>query len=65
MEKKVFIVDVDVTMSKRIECVGAKDADDARRMVLDWFKNNPYEMARSFDAYVGCEVTDVNEEKED
>ena len=59
---KQFEVDVDITMSKRIY-VDAENEDEAREKVEQRMKENPYEYAHSFDAYVKHEITDVNEEE--
>lgn len=58
---KNFIIDVDFTMSKRIQ-VEAENEERAKAIVNGWIKYNPYEFAHNFDAYVTHEITDVNEE---
>ena len=56
---KHFQVDIDITMSKRLYLV-AESEDDARSIVEKKFEKNPYDVAYSFDAYVGHEITSVD-----
>lgn len=58
-----YAVDVDITMSKRIE-VEADNSEDAKNIVKNWLADDPYYYARSADAYVSNEITDVNEEED-
>lgn len=58
---KNFILDVDFTMSKRIQ-VEAENEEQAKEIFWQLVKENPYDYARSFDAYVGHKIIDVNEE---
>lgn len=61
---KQFEVDIDITMSKRIY-IDAENEDEAREKVEQRMKENPYEQASDFDAYVSHEITDVNETEPD
>lgn len=58
---KNFILDVDFTMSKRIQ-VEAENEEHAIAIFEHLMKENPYEFAYRFDAYVDHEVTDVEED---
>ena len=59
--EKIFIVDVDFTMSKRIE-IGAESEEQAKSIFESKMRENPYAYACRFDAFVGHKVIDVNEE---
>lgn len=56
-----FIADVDFTMSKRIQ-VEAESEEQAKSIVERLIRENPYDFAQKFDAFVGAKVIDVNEE---
>ena len=56
-----FIVDVDFTMSKRIQ-VEAESEEQAKSIIERMIKENPYNFACNFDACVGSKVIDVNED---
>lgn len=58
---KNFIIDVDFTMSKRIQ-VEAESEEQAIENFERLMKENPYNFACRFDAYVSHEITDVTEE---
>lgn len=60
---KQFEVDIDITMSKRIY-VDAENEDEAREKVENNMKENPYQYAYDFAAYVSHEITDVNEDED-
>ena len=61
---KKFVVDMDITMSKRIY-VDAENEEEAETIVNNWVGDDPYYYAKSADAYVGHEISDVYEEEED
>lgn len=61
---KKFAVDMDITMSKRIY-VDAENEEEAETIVNNWVGDDPYFYAKSADAYVGHEISDVYEEEED
>ena len=61
---KKFVVDMDITMSKRIY-VYAENEEEAETIANNWIGDDPYFYAKSADAYVGCEISDVYEEEED
>ena len=56
-----FILDVDFVMSKRIQ-VEAENEEQAKATFERLLKEDPYDYARHFDAFVGHKVIDVNEE---
>ena len=56
-----FILDVDFVMSKRIQ-VEAESEEQARVIFERLLKENPYDYARQFDAFVGHKVIDVTED---
>lgn len=58
---KNFILDVDFVMSKRIR-VEAENEEQARAIFERLLKENPYDYARRFDAFVGHKIIDINEE---
>ena len=58
---KNFILDVDFVMSKRIQ-VEAKSEEQAKATFERLLKENTYDYARQFDAFVGHKVIDVNED---
>ena len=60
---KHYEVDVDITMSKRIY-VDAENEQQAREIVEEKMKYPHYYYTKA-DAYVGHEITDVNEEEPD
>lgn len=59
--KKLFSIDVDFVMSKRIQ-VEAENEEQAKSIFEREMKKNPYNFALGFDAIVGHKVIDVNEE---
>lgn len=58
---KNFVVDVDFVMSKRIQ-VQAESEEQARTIFERLLKEDPYDYARQFDAFVGHKIIDVNED---
>ena len=56
-----FILDVDFVMSKRIQ-VEAESEEQAKTIFERLLKEDPYDYARNFDAFVGHKIIDVNEE---
>jgi hypothetical protein len=58
---KSYIVDVDITVSKRIY-VNASNEEEANRKANEFFEKDPYHYARTMDSIVGHEIIDVNEE---
>ena len=56
-----FILDVDFVMSKRIQ-VEAENEEQAKSIFEQKIKENPYDYARQFNAFVGHKIIDVNEE---
>ena len=56
-----FILDVDFVMSKRIQ-VEAESEEQARVIFERLLKEDPYDYARQFDAFVGHKVIDVTED---
>ena len=56
-----FIIDVDFVMSKRIQ-VEAENEEQARATFERLLKEDPYDYARQFNAFVGHKVIDINEE---
>lgn len=58
---KSYMVDVDITMSKRFYIEASSD-EEARRFVDERLKENPYGETEHFDAYVCHEIVDVNED---
>ena len=59
---KNFIVDIDITMSKRVQVCNVENEEQAIAAIRQNFSDNPYDIARNFDAYVGYKIIDVNEE---
>jgi len=57
----LYILDVDFVMSKRIQ-VEAENEEQAKATFERLLKENPYDYARQFDAFVGHKVIDVNED---
>ena len=60
MEKK-YCVCVDVTMAGNYY-VEAENEEQAKNLVREKFKNDPYGECVRADCYIGYEITDVNEE---
>ena len=58
---KNYVVDVDITVSKRIYVV-ASNEEEAKRKANEFFEKEPYHIARNMDAIVGHKIIDVNEE---
>ena len=58
---KNFIIDVDFVMSKRIQ-VEAESEEQAKATYERLLKEDPYDYARNFDAFVGHKIIDANEE---
>ena len=58
---KNYILDVDFVMSKRIQ-VEAESEEQAKAIFERLLKEDPYDYARQFDAFIGHKVIDVNEE---
>lgn len=58
---KNYVVDVDITVSKRIYVV-ASNEEEAKRKANEFFEKDPYYYARTMDAIVGHKIIDVNEE---
>ena len=58
---KNFQIDVDITVSKRF-CVSAKDEESAKNLVKGVMSKEPDYHARNFDAFIGYEIIDINEE---
>ena len=58
---KNFILVVDFVMSKRIQ-VEAENEEQARAIFERLLKENPYDYARRFDAFIGHKVIDITEE---
>lgn len=56
-----FIIDIDFTMSKRVE-IAAESKGEAIKTLKLAIQQNPYDYAHNFDAYVCSEIIDVNEE---
>ena len=61
--KKTFIVDVDITMSKSF-AIEAENEERAKAIINGYIKYNPYAYAHDFSHYVGHEIVDVNEEED-
>lgn len=61
MKKKLYNVSVDFVMARSFE-VDAENEEQARAIFERLLKENPYDYARRFDAFVGHKVIDVNEE---
>ena len=57
---KEYAVDVDITVSKRIY-VEAESEEQAKELVDEMMKYPHYYYTKA-DAYVGHEITDINEE---
>ena len=62
-EKKIFIIDFDVTMSGSVE-ITAKNRGDAERKFRECIKGNPYHYAREAEDFVDYHIVDINEEEE-
>ena len=58
---KNYVVDVDITVSKRIYVV-ASNEEEAKRKANEFFEKEPYHYARNMDAIVGHKIIDVNED---
>lgn len=58
--KKTFLVAVDVTMAGNYY-IEAESEAQAKSILMERFKNDPYGQAKKADCYVGHVVTDVNE----
>ena len=56
-----FIIDLDFTMSKRVE-IEAESQEEAIKTLKLAIQQNPYDYAHNFDAYVCSEIVDVNED---
>lgn len=61
---KKYYISVDITMSKIFE-IEAENEQQAKNIVCDKFKANPYDLAYGFTSYVNHEITDVEEIMED
>lgn len=57
---KEYIVYADLTMCVHA-VVTAKSEEDAKRIAMQEFKDNPFDYARKADSCVNIEVTDVME----
>ena len=60
---KTYQVDVDITMSV-VEFIEAKNEEEAKRILLEKIKNNPYDYIRN-GAFLDAQVTDAFESKDD
>ena len=58
---KNFILDVDFVMSKRIQ-VEAENEEQAKATFERLLKEDHYDYARQFDAFVGHKIIDVTED---
>lgn len=58
---KSYIVDVDITVSKRIY-VYASNEEEAKRKANEFFEIDPFFYAEHLDSVVGHKIIDVNEE---
>ena len=58
---KNFILDVDFVMSKRIQ-VEAENEEQAKATFERLLKEDPYDYARQFDAFVGHTIIDITED---
>lgn len=58
---KSYIVDIDITVSKRIY-VNASNEEEAKRKANVFFKEDPFYYAKNLDAVVGHKVIGVSEE---
>ena len=58
---KSYIVDVDITVSKRIY-VNASNEEEAKRKANEFIELIPYHYTRTMDSIVGHKIIDVNEE---
>lgn len=58
---KSYIVDVDITVSKRIY-VNASNEEEAKRKANEFFEEDPFYYAKNLDAIVGHKIIYVNEE---
>jgi hypothetical protein len=58
---KNFILDVDFVMSKRIQ-VEAESEEQAKAIFERLLKEDPYDYARQFDAFVGHKVINITED---
>jgi len=59
--KKLFSIDVDFVMSKRIQ-VEAESEEQAKAIFERLLKEDPYDYARQFDAFIGHKIIDVTED---
>ena len=57
---KNYCISVDITMSKTFE-IEAENEQQAKNILCDKFKENPYDLAHGFTSYVNHEITDVDE----
>jgi hypothetical protein len=57
----LYILDVDFVMSKRIQ-VEAENEEQARAIFETLLKEDPYDYARQFDAFVGHKVINITED---
>lgn len=62
-EKKIFIIDFDLTMSGSVEIM-AENREKAERKFREHIKGNPYHYARKVKNFVDYDITDINEEEE-
>lgn len=60
---KTYQVNVDITMSV-VEFIDAKSEEEAKQILLEKIKNNPYNYIRN-GAFLDAQVTDVFESKEE
>ncbi len=58
---KNYVVDVDITVSKRIYVV-ASNEEEAKRKANEFFEIDPFYYAENLDAIVGHKIIDVNED---
>ena len=58
-----YMIDVDFVMSKRIQVCNVKDENEARETLERLLRENPYDFASKFDAYVTHEITDITEDE--
>ena len=56
-----FIIDVDFVMSKRIQ-VGAENEEQAKATFERLLKEDPYDYARQFDAFIGHKIIGIEED---
>ena len=57
----LYILDVDFVMSKRIQ-VEAENEEQAKATFERLLKEDPYDYARQFDAFVGHKIIDITED---